>query len=295
VTYEKGIDFKNPYIYYLDFSEKLKYKGPFDKNGIPLLDYKGDIGIRYNPCAIAQYGLGALSHFAKTKSEDSFKKFLSVAEWLSENLKKLSEKKDVYSWLYDFDIEAYSVKAPWQSALSQGQGISLLVRVHKITGIQKFAMKAEQAFQSFLINVENGGVRRELNNGVIFEEVPSSKPSCILDGFIFSLFGLMDLYVFGANPKAKEQSDAGSETLEKILPQYDMKFWSRADLYRDKPKMIASTFYHKLHIDQLNTLYRVTGRSIFKDYSERWNAYLESKLFLSAAVIYKALFKLLYY
>jgi hypothetical protein len=295
VKYDGTVDYRDPHFYYLDLSEKLKYRGHFDSGGIPMLDYKGNIGVRYNPCAVAQYGLGALYDFGKRGSKDSFAKFLSSAEWLSGNLKIISEENNLYLWLYDFDLDAYSIKAPWASALAQGQGISLLIRAYKITGDKKYALKAIQAFQSFLVGVEKGGVRRNLGEGVIFEEVPTNKPSCILDGFMFSLFGLMDLYIFHAEQKALEEFEKAYETLKRILPQYDMKFWSRADLYVNWPRMISSLFYHKLHIYQLDILYHITGNGIFKHYSYKWNKYLQNNLFKFTALIYKAMFKIFFY
>ena len=42
--------------YYLDFSSKADYDYLFDDQGVLLLDYKGKMGVQYNPCAIAQYG-----------------------------------------------------------------------------------------------------------------------------------------------------------------------------------------------------------------------------------------------
>ena len=44
--------------YYMSFTSKANYSGPYDSDGSPLLDYKGVIGLQYNPIAIAQYGKG---------------------------------------------------------------------------------------------------------------------------------------------------------------------------------------------------------------------------------------------
>src|SRR6202011_3670662 len=43
--------------YFMRFQGKAAYAGPFDGAGVPLLDYRGDIGVQHNPIAIAQYGL----------------------------------------------------------------------------------------------------------------------------------------------------------------------------------------------------------------------------------------------
>lgn len=44
--------------YYMLFILKADYNGYFDEKGIPMLDYRGAVGLQYNPIAIAQYGLG---------------------------------------------------------------------------------------------------------------------------------------------------------------------------------------------------------------------------------------------
>jgi hypothetical protein len=59
--------------------------------------------------------------------------------------------------------------------------------------------------------------------------------------------------------------------------------------------MLASPFYHHLHVIQLEILYRFTGRQIFRQYAMRWGAYRRSFLKQSAALLYKAIFKLCYY
>ncbi len=44
--------------YYMTFAEKAQYAGPHDDGGVPLLNYHGQIGVQYNPIAVAQWGLG---------------------------------------------------------------------------------------------------------------------------------------------------------------------------------------------------------------------------------------------
>src|ERR1700722_14998634 len=52
--------------YYMAFREKADYSGPHDANGIPMLDYRGAIGLQYNPIAIAQWGLANYNRFLET-------------------------------------------------------------------------------------------------------------------------------------------------------------------------------------------------------------------------------------
>ena len=45
-AFNGGID------YFMRFAGKADYRGPFDTDGIPLLDYGGSIGTQYNPLAV---------------------------------------------------------------------------------------------------------------------------------------------------------------------------------------------------------------------------------------------------
>ena len=74
--------------YYMQFAEKANYAGQYDANGIPMLDYHGQIGIQYNPIAIAQYGLGNYNLFVQEQSRDRRDKFLAASQWLVANLEK---------------------------------------------------------------------------------------------------------------------------------------------------------------------------------------------------------------
>ena len=64
--------------YYMSFHRKAEYQGSYDKKGIPQLNYQGDIGIQYNPIAIAQWSLGNYNLWKKNNSQDCYKKFIKV-------------------------------------------------------------------------------------------------------------------------------------------------------------------------------------------------------------------------
>ncbi len=65
--------------YYMPFTEKAGYAGPFDADGIPLLNYHGKIGLQYNPIAIAQWGLGNFNLFLRSKGGEYQRKFLAAS------------------------------------------------------------------------------------------------------------------------------------------------------------------------------------------------------------------------
>jgi hypothetical protein len=106
------------------FAEKADYTGRYDASGIPQLDYHGHIGVQYNPIAIAQHGLGNYNLWCRTADRDRKKKFFNVADWLVSNLEPNS--KGIAVWHHHFNWEYRdTLKAPWYSALAQGQGISV--------------------------------------------------------------------------------------------------------------------------------------------------------------------------
>ena len=113
--------------YYMPFIAKANYSGYYDSNGVPMLDYHGKVGLQYNPIAIAQYGLGNYNLYRRTGDRDRKDKFLRIADWLVDNLETSSHGTRV--WYHHFDWEYRdTLKAPWHSALAQGQGLSVLVR-----------------------------------------------------------------------------------------------------------------------------------------------------------------------
>src|SRR5580698_7197057 len=116
--------------YYMGFAEKANYEGAHDSAGIPQLDYRGKIGRQYNPIAIAQYGLGNYNLFRRSGSTESRDRFLQSADWLVMHLENNSQGLAVWNHHFDWEYRD-TLRAPWYSALAQGQGISLLVRAHK--------------------------------------------------------------------------------------------------------------------------------------------------------------------
>jgi len=85
------------------------------------------------------------------------------------------------------------------------------------------------------------------------------------------------------------------QTLAKNLDRYDIGFWSLYELSGTRLRMIASPFYHKLHIVQLRIMHQLTGNEVFQRYADRWQRYAESRVRRTAALCYKGAFKLCYY
>jgi len=281
--------------YYMPFLVKADYPGHYDEQGIPMLDYHGAVGLQYNPIAIAQYGLGNYNFYCRTGEEKRKKKFLLVADWLVDNMEETPQGFQVWNHHFDWEYRT-PLKAPWYSALSQGQGISLLVRAHREIENPAYLEAAQRACETFFKTTDEGGVVYVDREGYTwFEEAIVDPPTHILNGFLWASWGVYDYFLHTKDEEAKRLFDEAVRTLCANLPRFDVGFWSLYEQSGTRMKMLASPFYHSLHIVQLRVMHRLIGEPVFVQYADRWDAYRRSFVRRNLALGYKALFKLLYY
>ena len=281
--------------YYMPFLEKAGYAVASDGAGIPMLDYHGKIGRQYNPIAIAQWGLGNYNRFCRSKNSECRNKFLLASDWLCNHLEQNADGIPVWNHHFDWEYRT-PLRAPWYSALAQGQGISLLVRAYKETNNAIYLNAAERAFGSFQMSTDAGGVAfTDRNNNLWFEEYIVSPPTHILNGFIWATWGVYDYFLATKNNSAQELFFSAVATLSHNIGNYDLGFWSLYEQSGTRLPMVASPFYHRLHIVQLRVMYRLTGEPVFASYADRWENYRRSRCNRARAVCYKSVFKLCYY
>lgn len=293
---EINLNFKNTqkFYYYMKFEYKANYDKELDRSGIPMLDYSGNIGKKYNPIAIAQYGLGNFNLYLDTGDVSRQNKVLLSADWLKTNI--VENELGIHSWMHHFDFE-YKQKliSPWYSGLAQGSGISLLLRAHQIDDRSGFLDCARLAFRSLETQIDHGGTLFIDNNGDYWiEEYIVDNPTHILNGFIWALFGVYDFWKFSENKNAKILFDKCIQTLVKNIDNYDVGYWSLYEQSETYLNMIASSFYHKLHIVQLEILYHLTDEKIFKNTSMKWREYMTA-VNSKRALLNKILFKIFHY
>ncbi len=258
--------------YYIDYSKgkySIKHEYNFDKNGIPILEINGKL--IYQPVYIAQFALGAYDYYLNTKDIDAKNIFIKCADWFKGNLKKHGR---FYYWEYNFEIDApggiYGV--PWFSAMAQGQGASVLLRAFSETKDEKYLQAANKAIRPIFYDVSVGGLSVVKGNDYIFpQEYPTDPPSDILNGAIYTYFGVNDYYRVTGDPNVKNICDIIVKTFANELEYYDTGYWS---LYaRWPPGRLADHHYNSRHITQLRLLYLITGNKKFFQYSHRFEEY----------------------
>jgi hypothetical protein len=239
--------------------------------------------------------LGNYNLLCRTHEPKRRQRFLAAADWLVDNLEQ--NLAGVWVWNHHFNWEYRTpLRAPWYSGLAQGQGISLLLRAHLATGDSSYLDAATRAFVAFTTPVAQGGVNFEDEQGNIwFEEYIVDPPTHILNGFIWAAWGIYDYKLATGDTRAGALWEAAIRTLSSNLLQYDAGYWSLYEQSGTRMKMMASPFYHDLHITQLEVLHWLTGEQVFHHYAERWREYRASSLKRLRALAYKSIFKLCYY
>ncbi len=278
--------------YFLDFSRDADYAGPFDSQGVPMIDYTGRIGLQYNPWYVGHYALANFERFRTEGSPLHREKFMTQAEWLGQNLVERGGGR--YGvWEYQFDWSRV-LRAPWISSLCQSYGVSVLLRAYRLTQKKEFLHLAQRAFESFFVTIDEGGVLNNDDGLTIFEESPVRPVDTVLNGYVFSIWGVLEYAQETSDPRAQKLYEASVQSLIKILPKFEMWIWSK---YSARPgrvfSPIASHFYHRVHIAQLKAMHVISMEQIFADYAERWETHTRSWWKKKAALALKVGYKLL--
>ena len=281
--------------YWQLFCEKVDYPGAYDAAGIPLLDYRGHVGLQHNPIAVAQWGLGNHDLWLRTGDGARRERFLRAAEWLLASLKP--NAAGLYVWPHLFQWE-YQTLLPhsWYSALAQGQGLSLLARAHSATDDSRYLEAAEHVLETFFHEMVWGGVIHMDERGYLWlEEIIIHAPTHILNGMMWASWGLYDHWLHTGNERARERWEESLRTLRDRPGDFDTGYWSLYDIAGARIPNVASPFYHALHVVQLRVLERLTGDPVFGRWADRWESFQQSALRRRRAWAQKVLFKLLYY
>jgi heparosan-N-sulfate-glucuronate 5-epimerase len=122
-----------------------------------------------------------------------------------------------------------------------------------------------------------------------------SPPTHILNGFIWAAWGIYDYFLATRDHSAQDLFARAVRTLTHNLDRYDLGFWSLYEQSGTRLPMVASPFYHQLHIVQLRVMHRLTGEEEFARVADRWESYGRSRSKRTRALCYKSAFKLCYY
>jgi D-glucuronyl C5-epimerase C-terminus. len=262
--------------YYNNLTEKVtKEPELLEFDELPKLVIENGDEINF-PVAIFQYGLGAYDLFLTSSDEKYLRKFRQCVDWA------IKHQEDSGAWSNFF----YIYKEHPYGAMCQGEGASLLIRAYKQFKDESYIVAARKAIEFMLKPVEQGGTSVYTAGLVLLEY---THLPVVLNGWIFSAFGLYDMSLITKEKQYKEAFEKTINTMLNKLAQFDNGYWSLYDL----DGKITSPFYHNLHIAQMQALYQITGNKIFNEYVERWQKFQNSFWKEKRALIKKAIQKVM--
>lgn len=264
--------------YYNNLTDKVNIEPKWlDTDKIITVKQAGGENIIF-PVAVFQYALGCYDLYLQTKDGKYLSKFLHYARWTL----------DTQDFKGRWNNFSYTYKDYPYGAMCQGEGASVLIRAYCQTKDEIFLEAAKKAIDSMLVSDTKGGMTLYKDGDVLFREY--THLPIVLNGWIFAWWGLFDYVLITHNEDVyKDLLNKSCNSLIKYLPQFSNCYWSKYDL----SKAITSPFYHRLHIAQMEVMYTLTGKNIFKDYANRWNKQLHNPCIKYFSFIVKAIQKIL--
>jgi heparosan-N-sulfate-glucuronate 5-epimerase len=237
--------------YYLDLSAKTTSPTAASPERLP-------------PAGLAQLALGWWER-SLAGDEQAQQRFETTCALL---LQRAVQRNGSLLWPYETAVAKYRLRPPWFSAMAQAQAASVFVRA--AARDERAADLALRALRPLLERTPP--FVAGLTAGPVLEEAPTEPPSCVLNGWIYALWGLWDAAVGLGSAEAGELFGESLEALLAMLADYDTGWWSRYSLW-DGGRDLAKPFYHRIHAVQLEALHRLTGKPQLADTAARWRGY----------------------
>lgn len=248
------------------------------EDGIPLFDYGpeyNNLGKWSNPYFNSNYANALYRDWLDTKCTDDKLKtqFLNVADWYVE---KAEHKGDMALWTYPFYNNFFDLQPGWISGIGQARIAGVLYRAEAIAPGGMYRTVAEQAMNTYLHDIKEGGVVT-FDNGVTWIEEapdPGGRSYKILNGHMTGLSAIADIYMITKDPRWKDLIDRGGKAVSRDISKFDGGFVSYYSLDWPSParRMAERDGYNSLHVEQLLWMY-----DYFKDATYlKWASHFQS-------------------
>ncbi|MDT0156751.1 cell wall-binding repeat-containing protein [Microbacterium sp. ARD32] len=261
-----------------------------DATGLRIYERPG-LGRVDHPVVYAQYGISALAEYQRTGERLWLDRAVRQGERLIE-MRTLRGDAWWFSYRFPWTYDTRTLSAPWWSAMSQGQALSLFVRLAEETGAQRWDVAAGHTWQSFLqARSKTDPWSSTIIGGELYlEEYAGNQPPLqVLNGQIFALFGVHDYWRRTGDPAAARVFDGGATTVLAMMPSIRVRggvsYYCTQPGFCQRPRW-QDTKYHGIHSWQLGTLAGLTGDAEFSRWAtllrEDWSAPSTHSLLRSA-------------
>lgn len=251
-----------------------------DDRGLPVVRYDGQV--EEQPTTLAAFGLINLNSWRLTGDRD----YLDNAIRVGTQLLRLAEDGDgarpTFWFAFHFDFPLHgnvknTIRDPWYSAMTQGQVLSLFVRLYRATGGEGWKIAGARVFNTFLQVASYDALPKEPwidfvdERGYLWleEYAGNVDPMMVLNGHIYAMFGLYDWWVLTGDVAARWLFDGAAATVLHYVPELRTPGHPSWYGYRIRNDLVAqSETYHYEHIWQLGQLAKITGDPRFHDLAD---------------------------
>ena len=262
----------------IDITEMEKIR-TFDKKGI-IKSNK-----RYHPLSIAQFGVMAYYNFKKNNDSIFYHKCVNQFNYFKDS--------NLIDFVFDgkgiglpYNYNFWDLKSPWYSGMTQGYGLSYLLRYYDLTHDEEALPIISKVAYVLLQKQEDGGTISTTKEGYTWiEEYPNSKKSPqVLNGSINGLIGLKE-YVdfFPKDTLAKRILNETYMGLTKSLQFFDTNTWS----YYNRAKKSLQNKYLRYQIYEMKHLYELFNDEIFDNQMRIWSVMSHKKYINEKSKVYK--------
>jgi hypothetical protein len=250
--------------YYLSTPVPLVDTGYHDSQGVRMFYRDGKL--YDHPVAQAQYGIALLESYRLTGNQTYLDRARQQAQRLWDR-RVVRSNAWFYPYPFSFQLHGtYDVyNPPWYSMMAQGQALSLLTRLYKVTGATAWGTAADATFASYLLPPVAGqpwGVW-VVDNHLWLEEYPHPKlikGDRTYNGHTFAAYGLYDYWVQTKNADAELLLQGAMTTTRDIAAAIRTVNWRSKYCLAHS---VDSGHYHTVHMGQHTQLYAITGDSYF--------------------------------
>jgi hypothetical protein len=246
-----------------------------DDEGIPLLLIGKKYPV-YHPVFLAQYGLNSLEMYHTTGDED----YLDLARRIGDKLPETALKQDGKMWFpytFKFDLHGYddqTMKAPWYSAMAQGQVLSLYAALNEIEPREEYVEISDRIFRTLLpesdLEAEPWCTCISEDGLLWLEEYPMDPPNNTLNGMLFAIYGIYDYHQLTGSEEAEDVLRGSIATIKKTIPNFRIE--DGYSHYCLSHPLIQDKGYHRIHTRQLEFLASITGDDEFLEMAARFKA-----------------------
>ena len=247
------------------------YHGALDPHGVPTFEVGG--AHHYFVVTIAQYALANVTAVLAGEAE-RLGRLQALCDWLVAHQETASRCRGL--WRIGFDNRKYPwLRAPWASALGQGQAISALLRAAELCDRSAYAEAARAGYEA-LHRPQDLPLMDAAGDDLWYLEYPSDPPLHVLNGHVYTLLGVLDVARAFDDPAACDRWERGVRTVARHLHDFDLGYWSAYDRQTREP---VDAHYHKnIHVPQLRILAALDGDPRFAEVADRWERYAASRL-----------------